>query len=396
MPAPGTVSANRGLASALTIDDLKQLARRRVPKMFFEYADSGSFTEQTYRANTTDFDRIWLRQRVGIDIDNRSVATTMLGEPVTMPVGLAPTGLTGMQIADGEIKAAKAAEAYGVPFTLSTMAICSIEDIAENTTRPFWFQLYVMRDRSFVERLIDRAKAARCSALVLTMDLTVLGQRHKDVRNGLSAPPRFSPVHVWQVATRPAWALRMLGTRRYTFRNIHGHVESAGDLRKLADWTNSQFDPRITWKDVTWVKNRFGGPLIVKGILDAEDAVAAVNAGADAIVVSNHGGRQLDGAPSTIRALPAIVDAVANRCEVYLDGGVNSGQAVLKAMALGAKGTLIGRAFLWGLGAGGEAGVKRSLDIIRKELDVSLGFTGERDIRNVGRHNIFANDLERR
>ena len=385
-----------GLNSALTIEDLKKRARRRVPKMFFDYADSGSWTEQTYRENTTDFAKIRLRQRVAVNIDDRSLASTMLGEPVTMPVALAPTGLTGMQVADGEIKAAKAAEKFGVPFTLSTMSICSIEDVAENTTRPFWFQLYVMRDRAFIERLIDRAKAARCSALVLTVDLQLLGQRHKDLRNGLSAPPRWAPKHVWQVGTRPLWALGMLGTRRYTFRNIAGHVESVGDLRQLSHWTNSQFDPRLDWKDVTWVKKRFGGKLIVKGILDPEDAVLAVNAGADAIIVSNHGGRQLDGAPSTIRVLPAIVNAVGDRAEVFLDSGIRSGQDVLKALALGAKGTFIGRAFLWGLGAGGEAGVTRSLEIIRRELDLTMALTGERSVGNLGAQNIYDNELVRR
>jgi L-lactate dehydrogenase (cytochrome) len=375
---------------------MKHLARRRVPKMFFEYADSGAWTEQTYRENTTDFAKIHLRQRVAVNIDERSVASTMLGEPVAMPVGLAPTGLTGMQIADGEIKAAKAAEKFGVPFTLSTMSICSIEDVAENTTKPFWFQLYVMRDRAFVERLIDRAKAARCSALVLTVDLQLLGQRHKDLRNGLSAPPRWAPKHAWQIGTRPLWALGMLGTRRYTFRNIAGHVESVGDLRQLSHWTNSQFDPTLSWKDVSWVKDRFGGPVIIKGILDPQDAISAADAGADAIIVSNHGGRQLDGAPSTIRVLPAIVDAVGARIPVYLDGGIGSGQNVLKALALGAKGTFIGRAFLWGLGAGGEAGVTRVLEIIRRELDLTMALCGERRVGNLGAHNIYDNELVRR
>ena len=297
-----------------------------------------------------------------------------------------------MQIADGEIKAAKAAEKFGVPFTLSTMSICSIEDIAGNTSAPFWFQLYVMRDRGFIERLIDRAKAAKCSALVLTMDLQILGQRHKDIRNGLSAP-KFTLKHVWQMATRPRWALGMLGTERRTFRNLAGHVENAGDLSQLAAWTNSQFDPTLSWKDVGWVKERFGGRIIVKGVLDPEDARQAVAHGADAVIVSNHGGRQLDGAPSTIRVLPEIMEAVGGRTEVYLDSGIRSGQDILKALALGAKSTFIGRAFLYGLGAGGEAGVNRTLEILRRELDVTMALCGERDIRNVSARNIYRNGL---
>ncbi|MHB1110994.1 MAG: alpha-hydroxy acid oxidase [Devosia sp.] len=380
----------------LTIDDLKRRAKRRVPKMFFDYADSGAWTEGTYRANEEDFGKIKFRQRVAVNLENRSLATTMLGQPVSMPVALAPTGLTGMQIADGEIKAARAAEKFGVPFTLSTMSICSIEDIAENTEKPFWFQLYVMRDRKFIERLIDRARAAKCSALVLTMDLQILGQRHKDLRNGLSAPPKFTPRFVFEMAIKPRWALGMLGTRRHTFRNIVGHVESAGDLSSLSVWTNSQFDPTLNWKDVGWIKDRFGGPVIVKGVLDPEDARLAVSAGADAIIVSNHGGRQLDGAPSTIQVLPEIVDAVGDRTEVLFDSGIRSGQDVLKALALGAKGTFIGRAFLYGLGAGGQAGVTRALSIIRNETDTTMALLGERDVGAVGPHNIYSNDLVRR
>ena len=384
------------LKSALTIGDLKARARRRVPKLFFDYADSGSWTEQTYRDNEADFAKIRLRQRIAVNLENRVLSSTMIGEPVAMPVALAPTGLTGMQVADGEIKAAKAAEKFGVPFTLSTMSICSIEDVAENTSKPFWFQLYVMRDRGFIERLIDRAKAAKCSALVLTMDLQILGQRHKDLRNGLSAPPKFRPKHIWQIATRPLWALRMLGTRRHTFRNIAGQVEGSDGLASVAAWTNAQFDPALSWSDVGWVKKRFGGKVIVKGVLDPEDAKSAVAAGADAIIVSNHGGRQLDGAPSSIRVLPEILDAVGRSTEVFIDGGIRSGQDVLKALALGARGTFIGRAFIYGLGAGGEAGVTRALEIIARELDVTMALCGERSVAALGPHNIYSNDLIRR
>jgi len=385
-----------GLRTALTIADLKVRARRRVLKMFFDYADSGSWTEQTYRDNEADFSQIRLRQKVAVNLENRNLASTMIGQPVAMPVALAPTGMTGMQIADGEIKAAKAAEKFGVPFTLSTMSICSIEDVAANTTKPFWFQLYVMRDRAFIERLIDRAKAAKCSALVLTMDLQILGQRHKDLRNGLSAPPKFTPKHIWQVATRPGWALGMLGTRRHTFGNLAGHVTGAENLSSIVAWTNAQFDPALSWADVGWVKNRFGGKVIVKGILDADDAKSAVAAGADAIIVSNHGGRQLDGAPSSIRVLPDIVDAVGGSTEVFLDSGVRSGQSVLKALALGARAAFVGRAFLYGLGAGGEAGVTRALEIIARELDVTMALCGERTVQGLGPHNIYSNGLSRR
>jgi L-lactate dehydrogenase (cytochrome) len=371
------------LPDALTIDDLKRKARRRVPKMFFDYADSGAWTEGTYRRNAEDFDKYLFRQRVMVDMSDRNLATEMIGEPVSMPVALAPTGFTGMQHADGEILAAQAAEAFGVPFTLSTMSICSIEDVAANTTRPFWFQLYVMRDRDFVLRLIERARAANCSALVLTLDLQILGQRHKDLRNGLSAPPKWTPKHAWQVATRPFWALEMLGTKRRSFGNIVGHAQSVGDLSSLASWTGEQFDPRLSWADVGWIRDAWGGKLILKGILDPEDARMAADTGADALIVSNHGGRQLDGARSTISALPAIVEAVGDRIEVHLDGGIRSGQDVLRAIALGARGTYIGRAFLWGLGAGGRAGVTRSLEIIRRELDISMALCGRRDIRTV-------------
>ncbi|MCQ4630515.1 L-lactate dehydrogenase (cytochrome) [Shinella sp. BE166] len=373
---------------ALTIADLKNQARRRVPKMFFEYADSGAWTEGTYRANEDDFHKIKLRQRVLVDMTNRSLASEMIGEKVSMPVALAPTGFTGMQHADGEMLAAQAAEEFGVPFTLSTMSICSIEDVRSVTSKPFWFQLYVMQDRDFVLNLIDRAKAAGCSALVLTLDLQILGQRHKDLRNGLSAPPRFTPKHLWQMATRPFWCLDMLGTKRHTFGNIVGHAKGVGDLSSLSSWTSEQFDPQLSWKDIAWIRDRWGGKLILKGILDEEDARMSLDSGADAIIVSNHGGRQLDGAASSISMLPRIVDAVGDKMEVHLDGGIRSGQDVLKALCYGAKGTYIGRPFLYGLGAGGKAGVRRTLEIIRKELDVTMALCGERDVKNLSRNNL--------
>lgn len=373
------------MTQVLEIRDLKALARRRVPKLFFDYADSGAWTEGTYRANEEDFAGIKLRQRVLVDMSDRSLETTMIGQKVSMPVALAPTGLTGMQHADGEMLAAQAAEAFGVPFTLSTMSICSIEDVASVTTKPFWFQLYVMREREFVLDLIDRAKAAKCSALVLTLDLQILGQRHKDLRNGLSAPPRLTPKHLWMMATRPGWCMKMLGTNRRTFRNIVGHAKSVADLSSLQAWTNEQFDPQLSWKDVEWIKERWGGPLILKGILDPEDAKMAEKTGADAIIVSNHGGRQLDGAHSSISMLPRIVEAVGDQIEVHLDGGIRSGQDVLKAIALGAKGTYIGRPFLYGLGALGKEGVTLALDIIRKEMDTTMALCGKRRITEVGR-----------
>jgi L-lactate dehydrogenase (cytochrome) len=371
------------MSKPLTIADLKTLAQRRVPKMFFEYADSGSWTESTYEANEADFRSIKLRQRVLVDMTNRTLETTMVGERVSMPVALAPTGMTGMQHADGEMLAARAAEEAGVPFTLSTMSICSIEDVASATTKPFWFQLYVMKDKDFVLDLIGRAKAAGCSALVLTADLQILGQRHKDVRNGLSAPPKFTPKHIWQMATRPAWCLDMLQTKRRTFGNIMGHAKNVSNLASIGVWTHEQFDPRLSWADVAWIKEQWGGKLIIKGILDAEDAKAAVDTGADAIIVSNHGGRQLDGAHSSISMLPRIVDAVGGQIEVHLDGGIRSGQDVLKAVALGAKGTYIGRPFLYGLGAMGKEGVSLALSIIRREMDITMALCGKRDIRDV-------------
>ncbi|MDE2308711.1 MAG: alpha-hydroxy-acid oxidizing protein [Xanthomonadaceae bacterium] len=365
------------------VEDLRVLARRRVPRMFYDYADSGSWTESTYRANEQDFQQLKLRQRVAVDVDNRSLATQMVSQPVAMPVALAPVGLTGMQHADGEIMAARAAEKFGIPFTLSTMSICSIEDVAAHTRAPFWFQLYVMRDRDFIERLIDRAKAARCSALVLTMDLQILGQRHKDLKNGLSAPPRPTLATLLNLATKPRWALGMLGTKRRHFGNIVGHVKGVENMGSLSAWTSQQFDPRLNWNDVAWIKRRWGGKLILKGIMDAEDARLAVESGADALIVSNHGGRQLDGAPSSIAALPGIVDAVGAQIEVWMDGGIRSGQDVLKAVALGAKGTLIGRAYVYGLGAGGEQGVSKCLELIRNELDLTMAFCGLTDIREV-------------
>jgi L-lactate dehydrogenase (cytochrome) len=369
-----------------SIEDLRVLAQQRVPRMFYDYADSGSWTESTYRANASDFIPIKFRQRVAVNLENRNLASSMVGLPVSMPVALAPTGLTGMQHADGEILAARAAEAFGVPFTLSTMSICSIEDVAANTSKPFWFQLYVMKDREFINRLIDRAKAARCSALVLTLDLQVLGQRHKDLRNGLSAPPKLTLPNILNMATKPGWCLGMLGTKRRSFGNIVGHATSVSDMSSLSAWTSQQFDLSLSWKDVEWIKQRWGGKLIIKGIMDAEDARHCVEAGADALIVSNHGGRQLDGAQSSIGALPGIVDAVGKQIEVHMDGGIRSGQDVIKALALGAKGVYIGRPFLYGLGAMGEQGVTRCLEIIRNELDLTMAFCGLRDVQQVDRN----------
>lgn len=378
-------------AKTTCIEDLRRLAEKRVPRMFYQYADSGSWTESTYRANEDDFRRILFRQRVAVDMSVRNLATTMLGEAVSMPVALAPTGFTGMQHADGEMHAAMAAKKAGVPFTLSTMSICSIEDIARHTGAPFWFQLYVRRDREFALKLIDRARVAGCSALVVTLDLQVLGQRHNDVRNGLSAPPRLTLRNIANMLTKPRWCFGMLGTKRHGFGNVMGHAAGVKTLRDASDWVSSQHDPSFNWNDIAWIRERWGGKLILKGILDPEDALLAVKAGADAIVVSNHGGRQLDGAPSTISILPKIVAAVGDTVEVHLDGGIRSGQDVLRAIALGAKGTYIGRAFLYGLGAGGEAGVTRALDIIRKELDVTMGLCGETDIRRVDQRILVEN-----
>lgn len=367
------------------IEDLRVLAEKRVPRMFYDYADSGSWTESTYRANESEFGAIKLRQRVAVNMENRSTAVKMIGIDAKMPVAIAPVGLTGMQHADGEIHAARAAEKFGIPFTLSTMSICSIEDIAENTSAPFWFQLYMMRDRDAMARMIDRCKAAKCSALVLTLDLQVIGQRHKDLKNGLTAPPRPTIGNLVNLAMKPRWCLGMLGTRRHTFRNLVGHVKEVSDMKSLAAWTNEQFDPRLSWADVDWVRERWGGKLILKGIMEVEDAQLAQQHGADAIVVSNHGGRQLDGAPSSIAALPAIVEAVGDKLEVWMDGGIRSGQDVLKAWALGARGTMIGRAMVYGLGAMGEAGVTKALQILHKELDVTMAFCGHTKLIDVDR-----------
>ena len=369
-----------------TIEELRVLAQKRVPRMFYDYADSGSWTESTYRANESDFQKIKLRQRVAVNMENRSTTSTMIGQQVAMPVAIAPTGLTGMQHADGEILAARAAKKFGIPFTLSTMSICSIEDVSKGTDgHPFWFQLYVMRDRDFIERLIERARAANCSALVITLDLQILGQRHKDLKNGLSAPPKLTIANLINIASKPRWALGMLGTSRREFGNIVGHVKGVENMGSLSAWTAQQFDPRLNWGDVEWIKKRWGGKIILKGIQDVEDARLAVESGADAMIVSNHGGRQLDGAQSSIEALPAIVDAVGSKIEVHMDGGIRSGQDVLKARALGAQGTYIGRAFLYGLGAMGEAGVTKALEVLHKEMDISMALCGRRDVATFDR-----------
>lgn len=365
------------------IEDLRLMAKKRVPRMFYDYADSGSWTESTYRANSSDFANIKFRQRVAVNMENRTLASTMVGQPVSMPVAIAPTGLTGMQFPDGEIVAAKAAEKFGVPFTLSTMSICSIEDIAANTTAPFWFQVYFMKDRRFMERLIERAKAAKCSALVLTLDLQILGQRHKDLKNGLSAPPKLTLPNIMNMMTKPRWCWGMLNTKRRGFGNIIGHAPNVSDMSSLSSWTTEQFDPALSWDDVKWIRQRWDGKLIIKGIMDAEDAKLAAQSGADALIVSNHGGRQLDGAQSSISALPAIVEAAGGRIEIHLDGGIRSGQDVIKSVALGAKGVYIGRAFLYGLGAMGEAGVTKCLQIIQKELDVTMALCGLTDVKKV-------------
>ena len=377
------------MAVITTVDDLKRIYKRRVPKMFYDYAESGSWTEQTFRENTTDFDQIRLRQRVAMDMTGRTTKTQMLGEDVAMPVALAPVGLTGMQSADGEIKAARAAEKFGVPFTLSTMSICSIEDVAENTTKPFWFQVYTLKDDDFMQRLMDRAKAANCSALVITVDLQMLGQRNKDLKNGLSAPPKLTVRSVADMMTKWSWGLGMLGTKRRFFGNIVGHAKGVTDPSSLSSWTAQAFDQALDWDRIAQLRKMWGGKIIVKGILDVEDARKAVNVGADAIIVSNHGGRQLDGALSSIRVLPDIVDAVGEQIEVHMDSGIRSGQDVLKAMAMGAKGTYVGRAFVYGLGAAGEAGVTKALDVIHKELDTTMGLCGVTDVNALSRSNLL-------
>lgn len=373
------------LSKITSIEDLRIVAQKRVPRMFYDYADSGAWTESTYRANESDFQKIKFRQRVAVDMEGRSLRTTLAGMDVSMPVAIAPTGLTGMQHADGEILAARAAVEFGIPFTLSTMSICSLEDVAQATQKPFWFQLYVMRDREFIGNLIDRAKAAGCSALVLTLDLQILGQRHKDIKNGLSAPPKPTLSNLINLATKPRWCLGMLGTKRRSFGNIVGHAKGVKDLSSLSSWTAEQFDPSLSWDDVEWIKKRWGGKLILKGILDVEDARLAANSGADALIVSNHGGRQLDGAMSSIEALPAIADAVGSQIEVWMDGGIRSGQDVLKAVALGAKGAMIGRAFLYGLGAYGQTGVTRVLEILQREMDITMALCGHKNISQIDR-----------
>ncbi len=371
------------------IDDLKRLYERRVPRMFYDYTESGSWTEQTFRDNSSDFADIRLRQRVAVDMSGRSTKSQMIGEDVAMPVALAPVGLTGMQHADGEMKAARAAEKFGVPFTLSTMSINSIEDVAGYTSKPFWFQLYTMKDEDYVSRLIQRAKDAKCSALVITLDLQILGQRHKDLKNGLSAPPKLTAKTLANLATKWSWGIEMLSAKRREFGNIVGHVEGISDASSLGAWTAEQFDPSLDWNKVGKLMEQWGGKVILKGILDVEDAKMAAKLGADAIIVSNHGGRQLDGALSSIRMLPAIMDAVGDQVEVHLDGGIRSGQDVLKALALGAKGTYIGRAFVYGLGAMGQKGVTTALEVIHKELETTMALCGETRIENLGRHNLL-------
>ena len=368
------------------VEDLRQLAQKRVPKAFYDYADSGSYTESTYRANSADLGAITIRQRVAINVDKRNTASTMIGQPVSMPVAIAPTGLTGMQWADGEMLGARAAERFGIPFTLSTMSICSIEDVAGFVSKPFWFQLYVMRDRGFVADLIARAKAAKCSALVVTLDLQILGQRHKDLHNGMSVPPRVTLANILDIGSKPGWTLRMLSAKRKTFGNLAGYTKNSGSgVITLSKWVASQFDPTLSWQDIEWIKSQWGGKLVLKGIQDPEDAKIAAKVGADALIVSNHGGRQLDGASSSIRALPYVRDAVGDSIEVWMDGGIRTGQDVLKALAMGAKGTMVGRAFLYSLGAMGEAGVTRMLEILRSELDVSMALAGIDDVRKLNR-----------
>jgi L-lactate dehydrogenase (cytochrome) len=371
------------------IEDLKRIYERRVPRMFYDYCESGSWTEQTFRDNSSDFDDIRLRQRVAVDMTGRTTASKMIGQDVTMPVALAPVGLTGMQCADGEIKAARAARDFGVPFTLSTMSINSIEDVAEATKAPFWFQLYTMRDQDYVSRLIQRAKDANCSALVITLDLQILGQRHKDLKNGLSAPPKLTLKTMANLATKWAWGREMLSAKRRNFGNIVGHVEGISDASSLGSWTAEQFDHALDWNKIAKLKEQWGGKVILKGILDADDARMAAKVGADAIVVSNHGGRQLDGALSSIRMLPEILDAVGDQVEVHLDSGIRSGQDVLKALAMGAKGTYIGRAFIYGLGAMGQKGVTTALEVIQKELDTTMALCGETAVTDLNRKNLL-------
>ena len=372
-----------------TIDDLKPLYKRRVPKMFYDYTIGGSWTEQTLRENISDFNKIYFRQRVAVDISNRTTKTKLIGQDATMPVALAPVGLTGLQHPDGEIKAAKAAEEFGVPFTLSTMSICSIEDVAKNTSKPFWFQLYCMSDRPFIENLIDRAKEAKCSALIITLDLQILGQRHKDIKNQMTAPPKLTLKNIMNMATKPKWCLGMMGTKRHGFANIVGHASGVKNLTSLSEWSANNLLRTLNWDDLDWMIKRWGGKVILKGIQDVEDAKMAVKTGADAIVVSNHGGRQLDGALSSIRSLPSIIDAVGGKIEVWVDGGIRSGQDVAKAVSLGAKGVMIGRPFIYGLGAMGQGGVTKALEIIQKELDTTIALCGEQSVENMSRKNLL-------
>ena len=372
-----------------TIDDFKPIYKRRVPKMFYDYCESGSWTEQTFRENVSDFSKIYFKQKVAVDISNRSTSTKMLGNDVKMPVALAPVGLTGLQHPDGEIKAAKAAEKFGVPFTLSTMSICSIEDVAKHTTKPFWFQLYCMSDKPFIENLIDRAKKANCSALVITLDLQILGQRHKDIKNQMTAPPKLTLKNIINMATKPYWCLGMLQTKRHGFSNIIGHATGVENLTSLSDWSAKTLMRTLNWDDLSWIMKRWDGKVILKGIQDVEDAKMAVKTGADAIIVSNHGGRQLDGALSSIRSLPSIIEAVGNQIEVWMDGGIRSGQDVAKAVSLGAKGVMIGRPYIYGLGAMGQKGVSKALEVIHKELDTTMALCGERNITNMTRENLL-------
>ena len=370
----------------LSVEDMRKKAKARVPRMFFDYAESGSWTEDTLRANINDLMDIKFRQRVAVDISKRSTELEMLGEKLPMPVALAPTGLAGMQTADGEIHAARAAEKFGVPFTLSTMSVCSIEEVQSKTRDPFWFQLYVMRDRDFIDRLIKRAKEANCSALMITLDLQVMGQRHRDIKNGLSVPPKINLPNILNLITKPKWCLGMLGTKNRKFGNIVGHVKGVKDMSSLAEWTVNQFDPTLCWDDVLELRKKWSGKIVLKGIMDKEDAKAALNIGADAIIVSNHGGRQLDGASSSVSALPKILDIVQDKCEIWVDGGIRTGQDILRLIALGAKGTLIGRAFLYGLGAEGEKGVTRILEILQKELDLTMALCGATDLSQVDKN----------
>ena len=371
------------MTDILCVEDYRKLAKKRVPKMFYEYADGGSWNEETYRANSDDLKDIKFRQRVAVDISDRSTKMKLLGQEYSMPVALAPVGLLGMQHADGEIHAAKAAESFGVPFTLSTMSVCSIEEVSDKTEKPFWFQLYVMRDRDFIYRLLARAKEAKCSALMITVDLQLMGQRHKDIRNGLSTPPKLTFKNMLDLSLKPSWCIKMLRTKNRRFGNIVGHVEGIKDMSSLSEWTTNQFDTRLTWNDIAEIRKKWDGKVILKGIMDPQDAQLALKIGADAIVVSNHGGRQLDETSSTIAALPKILDTVGEKCEVWMDGGLRTGQDILKTIAMGAKGTLIGRAFTFGLGANGEAGVLETLKILQKELDMTMALCGRKNLIEV-------------